>query len=472
MTGETIRRLAAECGFELCGVTPATPVAQMRQYRDWVAAGMAGEMRYLSDRRAAVRDDPRNLLATARSVICVGKVYQTARPLSTEMRDSERGWISRYAWGSDYHDVLGAGLRKLAGRIAQERGEPFESKICVDTAPLLERAYAQRAGLGWIAKNTCLINERMGSWFFLGELLVSFDVKPDAPPEERCGTCTRCIDACPTGAIVPLGPAWAIDSRRCISYFTIELRGAVPEPHREGMGNHVFGCDVCQDVCPWNGRSPLGVEPAFEAQNYAPPLEELAEADFAARFASSPVKRARANGLLRNVAIAMGNSRSEKFRRPLETMAASGDGLVAEHARWALGKLAALVMALFSFPAAAQDPLASKGFDHFYNLEYDQAIAEFERGIEKDPSAVGLRNHLAQAIQFRELYRVGALESELVSGNNSFLRRPKVETTAETEKKFLDTVQKAIELAQARLAKNPNDTGALYGQGVAYGLRG
>jgi epoxyqueuosine reductase len=220
---------------------------------------------------------------------------------------------------------------------------PFEWKVCVDTAPLLERSYARQAGLGWIAKNTCLINQAMGSWFFLGELLLSLELPPDEPPPDRCGTCTRCIDACPTQAIVPTGlaggPNWALDSRLCISYFTIELRGAPPEELRPATGRHVFGCDICQDVCPWNRRAPVSGEPAFAASHFAPALEKLAalsEDEFRDLFRASPIARARYTGFLRNVAIAMGNARDERFRAPLEKLAASAEPMVSECARWAL----------------------------------------------------------------------------------------------------------------------------------------
>ncbi|MBI3470215.1 MAG: tRNA epoxyqueuosine(34) reductase QueG [Candidatus Solibacter usitatus] len=340
MRSQRVKTLARECGFELCGITAAAPSPQARYYRQWVEAGMAGEMRYLTDRRAQVRDDPRRLLPTARSLICAGKLYDTPQPYSTELGEPELAWISRYAWGGDYHDVLRAGLQRLADRLRQEAGQPFDYKICVDTAPLLERAYAEQAGLGWIAKNTCLINQQMGSWFFLGELLVSLDLEPDQPPPDRCGSCTRCIDACPTQAILPGGRA--LDARLCISYFTIELRGAAPAGQRAAVGNHVFGCDVCQDVCPWNRRRVFSEEPAFAARHFAPPLDALAALtaeEFHALFRHTPVERARYSGFLRNVAIAMGNSRAAKFRAPLEKLAQSPDPLVAEHARWALGQL-------------------------------------------------------------------------------------------------------------------------------------
>ncbi|MGH9718708.1 MAG: tRNA epoxyqueuosine(34) reductase QueG [Bryobacteraceae bacterium] len=348
MDAATAKALARDCGFELAGIAPAIPAPEAAYYHQWAAAGFAGEMRYLTDRRAAVRNDARNLLPSAQSVLCVGKLYNGPEPHSVSFREPELGWISRYAWGEDYHDVLRAGLERLVRLIREWTTEPFEYKICVDTAPLLERAYARHAGLGWIAKNTCLINERVGSWFFLGELLLSIPFATDSPQPDRCGTCTACIAACPTAAIVPTGlhsgPEWAIDSRACISYFTIELRGPVPEEHRTEIGNHIFGCDICQDVCPWNGRSPESVGPSFAPRHFAPPLEKLAAItaeEFANMFRGSPVKRARYSGFLRNVAIAIGNSRLEKFRRPLERLAGSDDPLVAEHARWGLGQLTA-----------------------------------------------------------------------------------------------------------------------------------
>lgn len=335
-----VKRLAHECGFELAGVARAEPAREAAWFQEWAAAGMAGEMRYLADRRAELRNDPRALLPSARSIICVGKLYNGPQPYSIRFNECERAWISRYAWGEDYHDILRNGLRRLCARL--EEAGPFDWKICVDTAPLLERVYARQAGLGWIGRNTCLIHEGQGSWFFLGELLVSLELEPDSPPPDRCGTCTRCIEACPTRAIVPTGkpePAWALDARRCISYFTIELRGPAPEEHRAGIGNHVFGCDICQDVCPWNRKAPVTGDPAFAPHEMAPPLEKLAglgEAEFREMFRGTPVTRARYAGFLRNVAVAMGNSGSRKFREPLEALARHPEPLVREQAVWAL----------------------------------------------------------------------------------------------------------------------------------------
>jgi len=300
VTAETVKRLARECGFELAGVARAEPAEDFERYQTWLQRGRAGEMGYLTDRRAELRRDPRRLLPSARSIICVGKLYNT----SPEQADPP---ISRYAWGSDYHDVLRGALEELVKRLAGI--QPFEWKICVDTAPLLERSYARLAGLGWIGKNTCLIHEPLGSWFFLGEILTSLELEPDSPPPDRCGTCTRCIDACPTQAIVPEGDGWALDSRLCISYLTIELRGPIPEERKPGMGSHVFGCDICQEVCPWNARAPVTAESAFEGR-VMPALEEMArmtEEQFSEFARGTPLGRPKYAGFMRNVAVAMEN---------------------------------------------------------------------------------------------------------------------------------------------------------------------
>lgn len=330
-----IQELAAGCGFGLAGAARAEPVEDHTTYAAWAAAGMAGEMSYLTDHRAGLRADPRRLLETARSVICVGRLYNHPVPYSTTLNLRTRGWISRYAWGEDYHTHMRRDLGRLAERMAERYG-PFDHRICVDTAPVLERSLARLAGLGWIGRNTCLINEPLGSWFFLGELLAALDIESAAPPPDRCGSCTACIDACPTQAIVPTGMGrYTVDSRLCISYFTIELRGSVPEQHRPGVGHHVFGCDICQDVCPWNRRAPV----LTPGQEPPPPLAELAdltEAQFRDMFRPTPVSRARYSGFLRNVAIAMGNSRAAEFEAPLRRLESSADPVVAEAARWAL----------------------------------------------------------------------------------------------------------------------------------------
>ena len=253
MRAKALQQIARECGFELAGVTAAAPSSDAEAFLEWVAAGMAGNMRYLTDHRAAVRRDPRSLLPSARSVVCVAKVYKQPDPPPH---------IAQYAITRDYHDVMKAGLERLAQRLIDVYGD-FEYRCFVDTAPLLERTYARLAGLGWIGKNTCLINQELGSWLFLGEIVTSLPLDSGVPAPDRCGTCTRCIDACPTQAIVPGGLRTVLDSTRCISYYTIEHRGDVPWRCDEGLGEWIFGCDICQDVCPWNRRAIETEDPEF-----------------------------------------------------------------------------------------------------------------------------------------------------------------------------------------------------------------
>lgn len=322
-------------------MTAARPAPDFARFRSWTERGLAGAMRYLTDHRADIRSDPEHLLPGVRSIICVGLVYNGPEPLSTEFSDIERAWISRYAWGEDYHRVLRERLETLARELASV--EPFSWRACIDIAPLLERSLAARAGLGWIGRNTCLINQQTGSWFFLGELLTTLELEADSPLPDRCGTCTRCIDACPTKAIVPSPDGrFELDARLCISYFTIELRGSVPEEHRAALGANVFGCDICQDVCPWNRRAAVTGDRAFRPREFAPPLERLAalsEEEFREMFQGTPVPRAKYSGFLRNVAIAMGNAGLEKFRAPLEKLTGFANPIVAEHAAWALKQI-------------------------------------------------------------------------------------------------------------------------------------
>ncbi|HSU33807.1 MAG TPA: tRNA epoxyqueuosine(34) reductase QueG [Bryobacteraceae bacterium] len=335
LTSEEVKRLAGECGFELAGVSAPDPLEDFERFQAWRSEGLAGEMKYLTDHRGDMRSDPRRLLASVQSIVCVGKLYNTPHPHSVELaagdqtaEDAGKGgqgsaWISRYAWGEDYHDVLRAGLEQLRDRIAEVHGEPFEWKICVDTAPLLERSYARQAGLGWIGKNTCLINQQQGSWFFLGELLLSIPLAPGMPPPDRCGTCRRCIDACPTDALVTGESGTTLDARLCISYLTIEKRGSIPDELAGKITNHVFGCDICQDVCPWNARALHTSEPSFQPGAFAPALQTLAalsEADFRAGFRHSPVWRTKYGGFLRNVAFAIGNTGGRETRTALERL--------------------------------------------------------------------------------------------------------------------------------------------------------
>ena len=379
--------LARQCGFALAGVAPARPLEEFAFYRQWVAGGMAGPMGYLTDHRMEVRSDPRQLLASACSVLCLGMLYNTGvvgqasacvglqqltprgagsqrpvtrwvtgepRPSGTGGAEAPRrlevcptpGIVSRYAWGSgDYHDVLRKSLENLALRLRSIWGD-FEYRVCVDTAPLLERGYARAAGLGWIGRNTCLINEPAGSWFFLGEILTSLELPPDSPPPDRCGSCTRCIDACPTQALVPVagsaGTKWQLDARLCISTLTIEQKGATPEETRAATGSHLFGCDICQDVCPWNRRTSVTDEPAFQPVNAQLDLASMAALtrdEFRVKFRSTPLWRAKFEGWMRNLATVMGNSGDRRQIEALRTLAQSEDPGVAEHAAWALRQL-------------------------------------------------------------------------------------------------------------------------------------
>jgi epoxyqueuosine reductase len=334
------KALALETGFDLAGVADAAAPRELAFFAEWVARGHAGEMAYLTsqvDRRSGLRA----AFPWARSVLCVALQYDTPHPYSTEGAAPGRGWLSRYAWGDDYHDVMKAMLDRVVEALRAEAG-PLEARTYVDTGPIVERAYAAAAGLGAWGKNTCLLHPEHGSWFFLGEVVTDLALEADAPRPDMCGTCTACLDACPTGAITA---PFVLDATRCISYLTIEVKGAIPEDRREGIGRHVFGCDICQDVCPWNRRRRRRGEAAFEprAGAVAPDLGELATLDddaFRERFRRSPVKRARRRGLLRNVAVAMGNAAGSEDHRPaLERLAADADAVVREHALWALRRL-------------------------------------------------------------------------------------------------------------------------------------
>jgi epoxyqueuosine reductase len=283
--------------------------------------------------------------------------YNTAHPYSTETEDKTKGWISRYAWGQrDYHDVILPKLRALEEKIQKEviedaisarlQPRPFKEADLrfwsyVDTGPVIERVLAKYAGIGWVAKNTCIINQQLGSWLFLGVILTSLELQPDLPPPDRCGTCTRCLDACPTDAFID---AYKLDASKCISYLTIERRGEIPVDLREGMGRHVFGCDVCQDVCPWNREAPVTLRPDFQPREHlvSPNLAWLAtisDEDFRQTFRGSPVRRAKRTGLRRNAVVAIGNSGDQRFLPLLKELEHDPDGLVAEHAVWARRKL-------------------------------------------------------------------------------------------------------------------------------------
>jgi epoxyqueuosine reductase len=333
------KALALEVGFDLCGITHAEAPPEVAFFAEWVKRGHAGELAYLTD-QVGKRSDLRSVFPWARSIVCVGLQYDTPHPYSTEA-PLDRGWISRYAWGDDYHDVMKAMLERWVERLQAEIG-PFTARPYVDTGPIVERAYAVSAGLGAWGKNTCLLHPEHGSWFFLGEVVTDLALPSDVARTDMCGSCTACLDACPTGA---LPAAYTLDARLCISYLTIEAKGAIPEGQREGLGRHVFGCDICQDVCPWNGRRRHRGSEAFEPRQGqdAPDLVALAELDaaaFSARFRKSPIKRAKRRGLLRNVAVALGNSGDPSAGPVLERLSEDADPLVREHALWALRKLA------------------------------------------------------------------------------------------------------------------------------------
>jgi epoxyqueuosine reductase len=301
-----VKELALEVGFDVAGVAAADAPRPLDHFAGWVRAGHAANMTYLTD-QIEKRSDVRVPFAWVRSLVCVALQYDSPLPYSTTA-PRERGWISRYAWGDDYHDVVGDLLRRLVDRLRAELG-PFQCRAFVDTGPIVERAYAFASGLGWWGKNTCLIHPTHGSWLFLGELLTDLDLTSDEPQPDRCGSCSACLSACPTGALV--APR-VLDARRCISYLTIEHRGDLPEDLRPALGRHVFGCDICQDVCPWNRRrrhkGPACFEPRLGL--FAPDLSWLAALDkegFRRRFRRSAVRRAKWRGLMRNVALALDN---------------------------------------------------------------------------------------------------------------------------------------------------------------------
>jgi epoxyqueuosine reductase len=347
LTAQQVKGKAGEVGFDLCGVAPADGFPELGFFREWLARGYAGRMGYLP-RTAARREDARRVLPSARSIIVLGTVYHTDRPLSVERADEREAIVSRYAWGDDYHDVIGRRMETLLAWMREEAGEAFEARPYVDTGPVQERVYAQYAGLGWIGKNSCLINPDNGSWIFLSEIICSLALEPDVPGLDQCGTCTLCLEACPTGALVE---PRVLDATRCLSYLTIELKGPIPEDLREALGRHVYGCDICQDVCPWNHSAPVSRAPEWQprAGLDAPRLVDLWRQDdegLARLVEGGPMTRPKLEGLRRNVAVAMGNSRSAETAAALDedeergedgaTSAASRDlPVVREHVNWA-----------------------------------------------------------------------------------------------------------------------------------------
>jgi epoxyqueuosine reductase len=330
---------AARLGFDLVGITSADPLEAAEFYARWVAQGYAGDMRWL-ERNLDKRADPRLLVPGARSVICLGMYYD---PPSSQQSARLTGRISRYARGDDYHDLIKSRLAELWQTFQAYTGGNVGGRYYVDTAPVLERELAARAGLGWWGKNTVLINRRAGSYFFLAELITTAELTPDEPATDHCGSCTRCLDACPTQAFPE---PYVLDARRCIAYLNIELKGSIPEPLRHGMGDWLLGCDICQDVCPWNRRSAMTREPAYHARPGLDPVDLLEligmnRDAFNERFRRNPAKRPKRRGMLRNAAIALGNSelREEAVPVLVKVLQEEEEPLVRAHVAWALGKL-------------------------------------------------------------------------------------------------------------------------------------
>jgi epoxyqueuosine reductase len=353
---ELVKRTARDAGFDLAGIAPVREFDELAYFPAWIDAGRAGEMKYLEardDDGRLKRSSLRVAAPWARSVIVCAINYNTAHPYSAQANDPQRGWISRYAWGrEDYHDSVLKKLRTVEKQLTETihaarystvstPGVPLRTWCYVDTGPIVERVYAKYAGVGWIGKNTCVLNQKFGSWLFLGVILTSLELTPDLPAPDRCGTCTRCLDACPTNAF--LGP-YQLDANKCISYLTIEKRGSLPEQLCEGMGRHVFGCDICQDVCPWNRKAPVSNAPEFQPREglVNPALRWLAEMkaeEFREKFRGSPIRRTKLSRVRRNAITAMGNSRNPDFLPTLERLRNDEDPVIAQSAEWAIQRL-------------------------------------------------------------------------------------------------------------------------------------
>ena len=344
-----IKTLAREEGFDLAGIAGVAAHAELEHFAPWIEAGHHGDMAYLAARNSEgqlKRERLENAAPWVRSVIVCALNYNPRAPYSTHAGSTSEGWIARYAASeTDYHEVMLPRLRRLetdiSGLARQRAQADFRSWCYVDTGPVVERVFAKYAGIGWIGKNTCILNQELGSWLFLGVILTNLALQPDLPAADRCGSCTRCLDACPTQAFT--GPH-QLDATRCISYLTIEKRGAIPEDLRVGVGRQVFGCDICQDVCPWNRKAPAASDPGLEVRPELinPALDWLAALqpeEFREVFRRSPIKRTKLNGLKRNVAVAIGNSGDPSLLPSAEHLAADDDPNVAEHGRWAVARL-------------------------------------------------------------------------------------------------------------------------------------
>jgi epoxyqueuosine reductase len=363
-----VKEEARRLGFELVGISAVKPAPHEQSFAQWLREGFAGELDYMK-RTELLRRDPHTLVPWAMSIVSVGMNYYTAFSRPEPSREP-RGWISRYAWGEDYHDLMKGKLEALLGRVKELHDGPVQGRAFVDSGPVLERDFAGVAGLGWIGKNTHLISPKKGSWFFLGELFLDLSLAYDRPLRDRCGKCDLCLKACPTGAFV--GP-YLLDARRCISYLTIELKGWMPRALRPLVGNHVFGCDICQEVCPYNVKAQATREPAYSPRQglHAPeliPLLSLDKDEFRRRFRGSPIVRAKRRGFLRNVAVALGNSKSREAIPALIHALNDEEPLVRGHAAWALGQIGSP-----SAVTALQDRLSIEN-DAEVRSEIDDAI--------------------------------------------------------------------------------------------------
>lgn len=339
LTADDVKARAHLLGFDLCGVAPAADFPELLFLQDWLRRGFSGDMGYMA-RTAGRRADVRRVLPSARSVIALGTVYNTDHPYSTEHADPLEADVSRYAWGIDYHAVVGTRTRSLLEWMRDQSGDPFDAAAYVDTGPVQERVYAQHAGLGWIGKNTCVINDKLGSWLFLSEILCSLSLDTDAPALDQCGTCTLCLEACPTNAIVE---PWVLDATKCLSYLTIEVKTGIPDAQRSGIGAHVYGCDICQDVCPWNAEPAVSNDESWQPHSALdrPKLIDLwrqPDDVLGTVVRRSPMSHTGLRNLRRNLAVALGNSGSEDATHALvepSDETSKCDQVVVEHVDWA-----------------------------------------------------------------------------------------------------------------------------------------
>jgi epoxyqueuosine reductase len=332
-----LRRRAAKIGFDDCRIAHADGPQHADEFRAWLEAGADGEMDWIA-RSTEKRCDPQRVLPGARSIVALAMNYYQGKRKNVEGRSGAQGRIARYAWGDDYHEVMEKKLRELDAFLIAAGGR---QRFYVDTGPVLERDFAAEAGIGWHGKSTMLLNRRLGTWFFLAEIFTTLELAPDPPQVARCGSCTRCIDACPTAAITA---PHQLDARRCISYLTIELKGSIPLEFRPLIGDRIYGCDDCLDACPWNRFAQVARESAFAAR---PAVAQMRLRDFLALddeqfrevFRGSPIKRIKRRGFLRNVCVALGNVGTEEDLRSLAAAARDREPLIAEHAMWAIERI-------------------------------------------------------------------------------------------------------------------------------------